>query len=81
MLPLSLAMIALLLSHIICISEAAWSDILAIPVSVFFYIYQVSLKKIHFHLLHPQNLSKIEIFKVKEEIFKVNKNNFVWEHK
>lgn len=80
MLPLSFAMIALLLSHIICISKAAWSDILDIPVSIFF-IYQVSLKKIHFHLLHPQNLSKIEIFKVKEEIFKVNKNNFVLEQK
>lgn len=38
MLPLSLAMIALLLSHIICISKAAWSDILDIPVSIFFYL-------------------------------------------
>lgn len=38
MLPLSLAMIALLLSHIICISKAAWSDILAIPVSIFLYL-------------------------------------------
>lgn len=45
MLPLSLAMIALLLSHIICISKAAWSDILDIPVSIFFFYLPSIFKK------------------------------------
>lgn len=46
MLPLSLAMIALLLSHIICTSKAAWSDILDIPVSIFFYLPSILKKDI-----------------------------------